>query len=47
MFTFLGETDREKAENLELIKRWVGGWTLKRKAEITEAERGAIKAQEN
>ncbi len=40
----LGETPAERAANLAIFKRWVGGWTLKRKAEITEAERKAILA---
>ena len=46
MYDALGGTDAERYENLELIKKWVGGWTLKRKAEITEAERKAVKALE-
>ena len=46
MYDALGGTDAERSENLELIKKWVGGWTLKRKAEITEAERKAVKALE-
>jgi len=46
MYMSLGETDLERAKNLETIKKWVGGWTLKRKAEITEEELKAIKAQE-
>jgi hypothetical protein len=46
MYIKLGETDSERAKNLEIIKKWVGGWTLKRKAEITEEELKAIKAKE-
>lgn len=46
MYQTLGETDIERAENLKLIKKWVGGWTLKRKGEILEAELKAIKALE-
>jgi hypothetical protein len=32
--------------NLELIKKWISGWTLKRKVEMTEDDLKAIKAQE-
>jgi len=46
MYKSLGGTDAEKAENLLVIKKWIGGWTLKRSAEITDTERKAIKALE-
>ena len=46
MYINLGGTDLERPKNLELIKKWVGGWTLKRRAEITEADRKAVKALE-
>ena len=46
MNKYLGATDEEKAKNLGVIKRWVGGWTLKRKKEITEDELKAIKSLE-
>ena len=46
MYNSLGGTDAEKAENLLVIKKWIGGWTLKRSAEITDTERKAIKALE-
>jgi len=46
MYIWLGKTDEERTKNLEIIKKWVGGWTLKRKAEITEEELKAIKAKE-
>ena len=46
MYRYLGETDEERATNLTVIKNWVGGWTLKRKKDITEAESNAIKAVE-
>jgi hypothetical protein len=46
MYIKLGKTDSERAMNLEVIKNWIGGWTLKRKAEITEEEFKAIKAKE-
>lgn len=46
MFKFLGKMEQEKAMNLELIKEWISGWTLKRKAEMTEVDLKAIKARE-
>ena len=46
MYIRLGGADSERAKNLEIIKKWVGGWTLKRKAEITEEGLKAIKAKE-
>ncbi len=46
MNKWLGKTDEERSKNLETIKNWIGGWTLKRKAEITEEELKAIKAKE-
>lgn len=46
MYVYLGKTEAERAENLRIVKQWIGGWTLKRKAEITEEELKAIKALE-
>jgi hypothetical protein len=46
MYNYLGGTDLERVNNLEIIKKWVGDWTLKRRAEITEEELKAIKARE-
>jgi hypothetical protein len=46
MYDYLGKTDGEKAKNLAVIKKWIGGWTLKRGKDITEEERKAIKAIE-
>jgi hypothetical protein len=46
MYNALGGTGAERSENLELIKKWIGGWNLKRKGEITEAERKTVKALE-
>lgn len=46
MYEYLGRTDGEKAKNLEVIKKWIGGWTLKRNKDITEEERKAIKSLE-
>ncbi|MDP1989505.1 MAG: hypothetical protein Q8K00_00675 [Syntrophales bacterium] len=28
MYVYLGGTDEEKAKNLEMTKKWIGGWTL-------------------
>jgi len=46
MYHHLGGTDEERAANLGVLKSWIGGWTLKRKAEITAEELKAIKALE-
>ncbi len=46
MYNNLGKTDSEKAASLERIKKWVGGWTLKRRSEMTEDDLKAIKAPE-
>ncbi len=46
MYKALGGTDTERAANLELIKNWVGGWTLRKKSEMREAELKAINALE-
>ena len=46
MYHHLGKTEAERMENLSTIKQWIGGWTLKRKAEITSDELKAIKALE-
>ena len=40
----LGDDPAERAANLAIFKRWVGGWTLKRSSQISEAERKAILA---
>ena len=44
MHKHLGETPEERAKNLETFKKWIGGWTLKRKNEVGEDERKAILA---
>jgi len=44
MYQYLGRDDSERAANLELIKKWVGHWTLKKRAEMTEEDLKAIKA---
>jgi len=46
MYTKLGGTEEERVANLKVIKAWVGGWTLKRKKDITAKELKAIKALE-
>jgi len=46
MYGYLGGTDAEKAKNLEVIKKWIGGWTLKRKKDMSEDELKTIKALE-
>ena len=46
MYQTLGGSDVERSENFLVIKKWIGGWTLKRGAEITDTERKAIKALE-
>lgn len=44
MYERLGDTPAERAANLALFKKWVGGWTLKKAATITPEERAAILA---
>ena len=46
MFKNFGKTDSERAMNLEVFKNWIGGWTLKRKAEMSEEDLKGIKAKE-
>jgi len=46
MYESLGGTEPERAANLKVIKDWVGGWTLKRKKDISADELKAIKALE-
>lgn len=46
MHAWLGGTDGERAQTLELFKKWVGSWNLKRRKELTEAERRAVEAPE-
>lgn len=46
MYNYLGKNDADRAKNHAVFKEWVGGWTLKRKKDITEAELKAIKAPE-
>ena len=44
MHTYLGSDDAERATNLNLFKRWVGSWNLKRSSEISEEEKKAVLA---
>ncbi len=46
MYKYLGKADPERAETLEIIKNWIGGWTLKRKADMTQDDTRTIKAFE-
>lgn len=46
MYKNLGGTEGQRVENLKVIKDWVGGWTLKRKKDISADELKAIKALE-
>lgn len=44
MYVHLGDTDAERAGHLQLFKRWVGHWTLKRRPAMTAAELKSIQA---
>jgi mono/diheme cytochrome c family protein len=46
MYNYLGKNDEDRAKNHAVFKEWIGGWTLKRKKDISEAELEAIKAPE-
>ena len=46
MHAYLGSSDAERAANLEIFKKWVGNWSLKRKKELGKEELEAIKAPE-
>lgn len=35
--------DAEKAKSLEIMKKWVGSWSLKRRSELTDSELKAVK----
>ncbi len=47
MYKKLGEDEAERAANLALFKRWIGGWSLKKAKEITEEELKAILAPQS
>lgn len=46
MYNYLGKNDADRAKNHAVFKEWIGGWTLKRKKDITPEELKAIKAAE-
>lgn len=46
MYSRLGNTDAERAANLEIFKKWIGNWTLKSKKDLSKEELQAIKALE-
>jgi hypothetical protein len=46
MYTRLGHTDAERAANLEIFKKWIGNWTLKRRKELSKEELEGVKAPE-
>jgi hypothetical protein len=46
MYKRLGKTDAEREANLEIFKKWIGNWTLKRRKDLTKEELEAIKAPE-
>jgi len=46
MYARLGKTDAERAANLEIFKKWIGNWTLKRRKELSKEELEGIKALE-
>lgn len=47
MNQYLGSTDEERQANLEIIKEWVGHWTLKRADELTDEDYEKFKVLEN
>lgn len=47
MYKALGGDDAQRAANLALFKRWIGGWSLKRAKDISEEERKAVLAPRN
>lgn len=46
MYQYLGGDGAERAKHLQTFKRWVGNWTLKRKAELTAADRKGFLVRE-
>ncbi|TAK84684.1 MAG: cytochrome C [Betaproteobacteria bacterium] len=46
MYRQLGKTDEDRAQRLDVMKKWVGNWTLKRRNELSEAELSKISAVE-
>jgi len=46
MYQYLGADDAARAKNLQMVKDWVGHWTLKRKAELTAEDRKGFLVKE-
>jgi hypothetical protein len=46
MYVWLGSSDAERAQRLDVMKQWVGNWSLKRRKELTEGELRSITAAE-
>jgi len=46
MYIYLGGSADERAKNLDLFKRWVGHWTLKRQADLTAEDLKLFKIME-
>ena len=46
MYVWLGSSDAERAQRLDVMKQWVGNWSLKRRKEVTEGELRSITAAE-
>jgi len=46
MYLYLGKDDEERQKNLKIFKDWVGSWSLKRRAELSEGELKKITAAE-
>jgi len=44
MYLYLGKDEEERQKNLKIFKGWVGSWSLKRKAELSEDELKRITA---
>lgn len=47
MHKYLGGDSAERASNLDVFKRWVGGWNLKKASEISEEEKKTVLAPRN
>jgi mono/diheme cytochrome c family protein len=46
MYVWLGGSDAERAQRLDVMKKWVGNWSLKRRKDLTEGELRSIIAAE-
>lgn len=45
MYLYLGDTEKERQNNLGQFKEWVGNWSLKRLPETTKEELSGIKVR--